>query len=238
MAQIDLQRKRGGTWWPWVLGLILLLLLVWVLVEALGRDTEPAAVAPDTVGAPPAVAPPPTAREYGTADEARAALPGTVQEYEQTCTQAGEDPADMGMQHEFTVNCMQLMAASFDAAVQSDTVGELVLDERVESFRSNGERLEQSDPAARDHADIVAESMRSAAELMATLREERFPDDQQIDQATERVREAADSMTSERPMLEQQDTVEQFFQSMGDALRRISDTGTTGAAGTGTTGTR
>lgn len=221
MAEIDLQRKRGRSWWPWLIGLLVLLLLIWVLAEVLTPDVERDTVPPDTVGAPTAVVVAP-AQEYGTAEEARAALPGSVQEYEESCTRAGAEPADMGRQHEFTVNCMQLMAASFDAAIQSDTIGEVALDERVEAFRSSAERLEQSDPSARTHADIVAESMRSAADLLTTLREERLPEDQEIAGATERVREAAESMTSDEPMLEQQDTVEQFFQAMGTALQRVA----------------
>lgn len=223
MAEIDLQRKRGRAWWPWILGLLVLLLLFWVVAEVLTPDMEPdtADMSPDTVETPAAVVVVP-AREYGTAEEARAALPGSVREYEESCTRAGAEPADMGRQHEFTVNCMQLMAASFDAAIQSDTIGDMALDERVEAFRSSAERLAQSDPAGRTHADIVAESMRSAADLLTTLREERLPEDQEIAGATEQVREASESMTSDEPMLEQQDTVEEFFQAMGTALRGLA----------------
>lgn len=40
MADINVER-RGPTIWPWVVGLLVLALLVWVLVEMFGRSGEP-----------------------------------------------------------------------------------------------------------------------------------------------------------------------------------------------------
>jgi hypothetical protein len=53
MAEINVERK-GPSIWPWVIGLIVLALLVWALMELFGRnDTgvvegEPVATAPVT----------------------------------------------------------------------------------------------------------------------------------------------------------------------------------------------
>lgn len=229
MAKIDLQRKSGATWWPWVVGLLVLLLLVWLLAQTLDPDAVPVGEEADTVvprpQPPTAVAPAPDYPErtdFLSPGEARAALPGSVQEYSESCTQAGPEPGDMGLQHEFTVRCMRLMAASFDAAIQGDTVGEAALDERLETLRSNAQRLEASDPSARDHAGIAAETVRAAAELLATLRRERYPDDQQLERSVRRAQDAAQDMDRDRPLLEQQDAVEEFFQAAGEALRIVA----------------
>lgn len=66
MADIDVERK-GPSIWPWIIGLIILALLIWLLAEWLGDDDEvvetpvPAAVEPIT----PATTPEPVAQAPG-----------------------------------------------------------------------------------------------------------------------------------------------------------------------------
>jgi hypothetical protein len=64
VADINVER-RGPSIWPWIVGLIVLALLIWALVEMFGRTSEPVVrgttadtviVDSPTVGAPP---PPP-----------------------------------------------------------------------------------------------------------------------------------------------------------------------------------
>ena len=56
MADIDIERKRSSSWIWWILGLILLGLLAWWLLGALGDDDEPEVEAVG-VATTPAVAP-------------------------------------------------------------------------------------------------------------------------------------------------------------------------------------
>lgn len=50
MADINIERRGPGVW-PWIIGLLVLALLIWGLVEMFGNDGEPAVVDPlaDTV---------------------------------------------------------------------------------------------------------------------------------------------------------------------------------------------
>jgi hypothetical protein len=56
MAEIGIQEKKGPSPWVWLVGLLVLALVVWVVVDATGRDdeftgtAEPAAVDRDTIG--------------------------------------------------------------------------------------------------------------------------------------------------------------------------------------------
>lgn len=61
MADIDVERK-GTNIWPWIIGLLVLALLIWALMEMFDTD-EPdvAAVATDTVMTDPTVVPAPVA---------------------------------------------------------------------------------------------------------------------------------------------------------------------------------
>jgi hypothetical protein len=45
MADIDVERKSPSVW-PWVIGLLVLALLIWALVEMFGGDAEPIADQP------------------------------------------------------------------------------------------------------------------------------------------------------------------------------------------------
>lgn len=69
MADINVERK-GPSVWPWVIGLLVLALLIWGLVEMFGDAGEPVVVEPvtdslpaargTTVGTPPPPLPPDT----------------------------------------------------------------------------------------------------------------------------------------------------------------------------------
>jgi hypothetical protein len=51
VADINVERK-GPSIWPWIVGLIVLALLIWALVEMFGRDDTTTRVVPgDTIGA-------------------------------------------------------------------------------------------------------------------------------------------------------------------------------------------
>ncbi len=40
MAEIKVERKKQTPIWPWIIGIILLLGLIWFLVEAFSEDSE------------------------------------------------------------------------------------------------------------------------------------------------------------------------------------------------------
>ncbi len=66
MADINVERKSTNIW-PWILGLLVLALLIWLLAEAFGRDEAEVADVPVTEVQPtvPPVAPEPIAQEAG-----------------------------------------------------------------------------------------------------------------------------------------------------------------------------
>lgn len=59
MADIDVERK-GPSIWPWIIGLIILALLIWALVELFGGDEEAEVAAVDPIVAPTGEVSPPT----------------------------------------------------------------------------------------------------------------------------------------------------------------------------------
>ncbi len=78
MAEIRIERKRGPSPWPWLIGLVVLALLIWAIAELVNtdRDNETMAAA-DEANAPAANAAPPGAMAPSTPG-AQPPPPGTV----------------------------------------------------------------------------------------------------------------------------------------------------------------
>lgn len=221
MAEIDLQRKRGGKWWHWFLGALVAILVIWGIAELLEQD-QPYAGDPDVVEEtdPGAVGPAPAAEMTGLGEEAAAAL----DDFRRTCVddpEADETP-NVGVQHEYASTCLEQMAAAFEATIQTDTVGSVVLEQRLNRLRENAREVRQSDPAATTHAGTVGDALRAGADLVETLREERFPEDDQLADHSEQAREHAESIRADQPLLEQDQDVRSYFREIADALEGIA----------------
>ncbi len=119
MAEIRIERKRGPSLWPWLIGLVVLALLIWAIAELVNTDrdnktmaaadstntpvanaTAPAAMAPSTPGASPTPAPGAVAAaEQPGVNTLGALLPLGVQDVGQTVAAGGmvlTKPADGG----------------------------------------------------------------------------------------------------------------------------------------------
>lgn len=64
MAEINIEKKKPV--WPWILAAIIVLLLIWLLVEAFDRDDDVVAVADPTVATAPVITDPATGMEPAT----------------------------------------------------------------------------------------------------------------------------------------------------------------------------
>ncbi|UJH92337.1 hypothetical protein LZ575_07355 [Antarcticibacterium sp. 1MA-6-2] len=38
MAQLDVEPKKNNDWWKWVIGILAIIIIIWVIVEATGTD--------------------------------------------------------------------------------------------------------------------------------------------------------------------------------------------------------
>lgn len=216
MADIDLERKRNRTWWPWVIALLVTILAIWAVAEVLEDDEVP--IASDEIVAPTPLDPQPgPAAEMGPAGEGPAAA---VADFRQRCVETTDDQ-DMSRQHQWTVSCLERMAAAMESTIQADAVGSIVLQERLETLRQRANEVRQSDASATTHAATVSAAFDAGAELVETYQEERGATGAEY---AEDVREAADRLSAEAQLLEQKDAVKTFFERIGNALQSMSTT--------------
>lgn len=78
MADIDVQRKSGMGWLWWILGLIVLALIIWWIVEANDNDADDVAAVPVATAPAAEVATPATAPMAATAPTTTAASSATI----------------------------------------------------------------------------------------------------------------------------------------------------------------
>ena len=217
MADIDVERKRGIPWWVWLLGLLALALLVWLIAEAMDGDE------PEVVDAPvvaPVVAPEP-------ATPAAAGVPPVVTAYLEQCTEeAGAPTGEMGLQHQFTVDCLQQLRESLNATIAQEQVASTDVSRRLEAYSGAVQQLQQSDPEAMTHANLTRDAAGTAAQLMASMQTAWFAGNAQVESAVREVQQAAEGIREGVPMLDQRESVHTFFREAGDAVRMMAESRT------------
>ena len=126
MADINVERK-GPSIWPWIIGLIVLALLIWILVEMFDSD-EPEVEVDEPV--PSAVVTPDVEEPVG------AAMPAAVTTYLTQCAgaQGAVEGDDMGRQHEYTVNCLQQLREGISAVIAEEQLGASDVSARLDEF--------------------------------------------------------------------------------------------------------
>lgn len=215
MADIDVERK-GPSIWPWIIGLIVLALLIWLLVELFGggRDADP-------LEQPVATAP--VGEDTAFGERGAGALPAEVQRYLAGCTeQTGAPEGEMGREHEFTVECLRQLRDGIEAVVRRDQIGETDVSQRLERYGEAVRELEESQPEATSHAQLTGRAARNGAEVLEAMGNARFSGEQRIQQAVSAASSAAGEVEAETALLEQREPVRTFFREAGQALRLMA----------------
>lgn len=213
MADIDVERKKASIW-PWIIGLLVLALLIWALMEMFESD-EPEVVGTDPVAAP--VVMPDAAAPMDTA------MPPALSTYMADCTQEQGAPSqDMGMEHQYTVNCLQQLREALNSLITREQVADTNVSARFDEYTSTVQQLEGSDPSATTHAGLTREAATTAAEVIAAMEGAWFAGNQQVQSAASEVRSAAEGIQANVQMLEQRDSVRGFFREAGDAVRMMA----------------
>lgn len=212
MADIDVERKGGPGIWPWIIGLIVLALLAWLLIEWLGDDDDVVVDEPVAGVVEPAPVAPVAPTEAGPG-----AVPAPVQQYLTTC--APREPQAMGLDHQYTSNCVQQLVAATEAVMQSPNLQGVDVQAQLQEARQRAERLAQSPQASTEHAGMTRDAFTSVAAVLDGMQDARYPElGTQVDQ----LRQAAQSVQPTGTLLDQREPVQDFFRQAGDVLNRMA----------------
>lgn len=215
MADIDVERKSGMGWLWWVLGLLLLALLLWWIFAAADDDEAEVAVV-DPVAVP--AVPPAPAAPVG------AAVPAAISTYLTQCTEEqGAPQQEMGLQHQFTVNCLQQLREGISALITQEQVANTDVSARFDEYTRTVQQLQGSDPSNVTHANMTRDAAGIALQVMQAMQTSWFAGNQQIQSAVGEVQQAAQGIQGDVQLLEQRESVHRFFREAGDALRMMAE---------------
>lgn len=216
MADIDIEKKRNGRWWIWLVALALLALLVWVIAEALDGPDE-AAAGDSAVRAaamtPAAEAPVPVlVVDPSVPAPAVAAYVAHVR---------GPGEGRMGSDHVYTAEGIARMATALRELVQAHRGLSPQAHAQAERFYVLASALVASPDSLRLHADWVKEAATSAASVMEGLAAEVAGPVPELREQVREVRTAADAIAPRRDLLQQQQNVSAFFREAADAMAML-----------------
>jgi hypothetical protein len=212
MADIDIEQRDSVNWLWWVLGLLLVGLVAFLLADALGDDEEvafedevvaPVATEPLPETAPPAIEQPMT--------------PAAVQQFIATC--AERQPSEMGLDHQYTSNCVRDLLAALGAAVPANQVEALGLTGEMEDAREAAQNLAASEQDVTRHSEMTRNAFISIAEVVDHIQDESFP---ALETNADQLDEAADAIAADTDLLEQRTEVQTFFARAGELLQGMS----------------
>jgi hypothetical protein len=212
VADIDVERKAGPPVWMWILGLLLLALIIWAIVSMMGRDdTRTVAPLTDTAVAPVGMTDPGTTA---------ATLPPQAQTFMQDCyLDEGQRVEEMGLDHTFTVNCFNNLAASIDGFAQQHGADADVR-QHTQTIRERMQQIEQSPAESTQHANWTREAAQAGASAMEAL-QGRSASPGAAQAPVQRMRQNAQEIERTELHMEQLTHLRSYFRSAGDALNAM-----------------
>ena len=207
MAEIHIERKERAAW-PWVLlGLLLLALLAWWLLSR--NDGTDFATEQDTTAQYADTA---SGTSTGTGGATAGGAVGALVQW----TRDNQARADADTTHEFTAEGLRRLAAAIETVAQrADTAGSVRA--AADSIQMHAEAL-QRDWQSPNHANHVRLAFMQAATALERLREQRFPE---AATTVAQVRSAAERVQGSQPLLEQRQSVQQFFDVASQTLQSM-----------------
>lgn len=205
MADIDIEKKSGGSKWIWIiLGLIILALLIWWFTA--GDDEELEEVTTEQVEEPIE-----DEEETATWEESESSNQEGVQAF---ITHVG-DKSRMGIDHEYTNDALIQFMNAVEAKANEENVD---IEAELAEVRRQAEEITQ-DPMAVDHADIIKNAGETLVNALQKVQEQEYPN---LSSDIEEMRTALQGIQPSVQTLEQKEQVNSFFDEAADALRKMS----------------
>ncbi len=212
VADIDVERKSGPPIWMWVLGLLLLALIIWAIVSMMDRDdTRDVLPMTDTVGT-----------TWDTVAQGAAVLPAQAEAFIRDCRVAeGQQTDGMGVDHGWTVNCLNNLAASIEGMAQEHGATANV-SQHTQTMRDRARQIEQSPPESLDHANWTREATLAGASAMEALHQAGYTARTQVQSPISQVRQHAQEIERTELHLDQLTHLRSYFRSAADALNAMA----------------
>jgi hypothetical protein len=125
---------------------------------------------------------------------------------------------EAGPSHEYTADGLLKLAAALDGVMalhRDPTTGVSVVPARLRAAAG----IIRAESQSTDHADVVRHAFTGVADAMAELQRAHYPE---LERAVASVSDAARALRADRPLLQQRDALQHFFDVSADALRGMA----------------
>jgi len=210
MADIDIQEKRRP-FWPWIVGLLGLVLVFWVASEGLVEDDDDmSAIAPATEEQAIEPVQPATANE-----------PTEVTRLAEECTTRVDTGDDVALEGGYIEECIGHLTSAIDAVINRNAVNQSELSAELASYRSSAEQLTENTDSP-EQSGRIEEVFDGAAALIARIEDTRNGARDLLERRSALVQAAADAFSADRALAEQRAEIENFFREAAAALRDLT----------------
>lgn len=148
-----------------------------------------------------------------------APVPAPVTEF-LTYLQDNRAEEAMAKDHAYTSDGLRRLAAALASLSEHAGVRSAEVTQQLAQLRQQADDI-QADPHATSHAASIRTAFTRAADLMATLQQQRYPN---LDAQVAQVRRAAEAIDPAQLTLTQKQQVGAFFAQAGEALRMMTQT--------------
>lgn len=213
MAEINIERKKNEKpIWPWIVGLLLLVGIVWGVSEI---DENPIAEVTEqqTVLNPGEVEEPeePGLSDINESEEAEMRESEEAESFVGYINSA-DTKEQMGVDHEVTSEALVKLSASLKAISEDNQFEEEInqIEEHARQIKENPESLQ--------HAELVNDAFTNAANVMEQIQTTRFPDAQSD---VKEVQDMATQIREDKELLNQKENVQAFFKEAAEAVETM-----------------
>lgn len=215
MAEIKIEKKSKPVW-PWLLGLLLLVLLAWGAFEVFQDDRQEVAVTENRDFTEPQADEQQQPEQQTGTDGTAGLTAGPVQEYVEFTNQT--EDAEMGVDHEFTSEGLNKLAEALEDVADNAGIEDEQLQANIEDIKSKADFI-QEDWEDLTHADSIRAAFASANDAFETIQQQEFPQQsQQVDELKQQAQEVKPGAMT----LEQRQEVKEYFDKSAETLETFA----------------
>ena len=210
MADIDIQEKRRS-FWPWIVGLLGLVLVFWVATDVLVDDGEDlSTIAPAT-------------EEQATepVQPVAGSEPAEVTRLAEECTARAAAGDDVALEDGYIEACIGHLTSAIVAVIDRNALNQTELSAELASYRSSAEQLTESTDTP-EQSGQIEEVFDGAAALIARIEDTRNGTGDLLERRSALVQAAADAFSADRAVAEQRAEIDSFFREAAAALRDLT----------------
>lgn len=207
MAEINIEKKKKGSIWPWIIGLLVIVGIIWIASEVTDDSDNEVAEQQNTVA-------PVDQQNEGVSDNANIAASTAASEDFISYVNDKNVKEQMGADHETTSEALMKLSTAL-----REISGDDQFQQEISQIEENARQI-QEDSSSLQHADIVSQTFTNAANVLQQIQNNQYPDAQSD---VQEVQEIASKIQEDQQFLDQKENVQAFFEEAAQAIETIKD---------------